>query len=666
LSTEVEKSEKFPLLGAIALSTFLGIFGTVWLHLLPAGLYNFYNFGIIICSIEFISAPFILLLITKLFATIGPMRGKISLSTLTSVYIVGQTSAWYLAYYSIWNVYGRIFTSRIVTPADSNLYVPWFMAPESNIVSQILTGHLPVPWGEWFISFLFWWAYQVVFALFMVSVATLFRRAWIDVEKVPFPQTLVAHEMIGKEAGVAWPRPFMIGILLGLVFQIPVFMSSIFSWFPDIYGWRTVCGGGEWYVTSDNALASIAGFAAFNKHPVIIAIAYLIPLSVLFSTWFFYIVYMVIVQIAFVTGSYTGEITKGGCGRAWCAPGPQYTEPLKFTAISFAGGMLGLGLYYLIANRRYLSETIGAAIGRISNDRIREIERNEPMSYRMSYLMLALSSILVIILLMVIGLGIVASLVMLATILVLWIANGRAYGMTAVPFLGDDHGHVLFRFLWPSAPQPLTREWVWSIFISRLGVARPSEMWLGSIMFAAFGNYKMASLTGFSNKKALWLTIIPIIIVPIVVMITWLQLQYYFGGSIFPVTQVYTYSTISPSQAITDPAMVYVKPGSEPLAPYVLAGMIIVCALSYLHATFLWFPLEPIGFIMGTTFMSLLWGLWGPFLLAWIIKMMTLRIGGSKTYEHYGVPIAAGFIAGYMVAILVGGTLSVIRFFIPY
>jgi hypothetical protein len=98
----------------------------------------------------------------------------------------------------------------------------------------------------------------------------------------------------------------------------------------------------------------------------------------------------------------------------------------------------------------------------------------------------------------------------------------------------------------------------------------------------------------------------------------------------------------------------------------VLLGVIIVGALSFLHARFLWFPFEPIGFIMGTTFMSALWGYWGPFLIAWVVKVLTLRIGGSKAYENYGIPIAAGFVAGYMVAILIGGTLSVIGFFVPF
>jgi hypothetical protein len=420
-------------------------------------------------------------------------------------------------------------------------------------------------------------------------------------------------------------------------------------------------------VTSDNPLASIAGFSAFNKHPIIISIGYLIPLSVLFSTWFFYIIYVVTVQVAFITGSYTGLTDKGGCGRAWCAPSPQYNEPYKFMAVSYGGGILGLALFYLIINRRYISETISTAAGRLSADRIQEIEANEAMSYRTSYLVLALSSILVIIMFMAIGLGMVAAVLMLVTAFMLWVANSRVYGMAGVQFQGSDHGHVLFRFLWPTAPEPLTREWVWSQYLARLGGNTPTETFMGSAMFTTFSSYKMASLTGFSNRKALWLTIVPLVIVPLVVMITWLQLNYSFGATTFAITQgsSLTSATMSPVE-MANPSDVIIKPGGEPLAPYVLLGLTIVGVLSYMHARFIWFPFEPIGFIMGTSLMSAFWGYWGPFLIAWFAKVLTLRIGGSKTYENYGIPIAVGFIAGYMVAILLGGTLGIIRFFFPY
>jgi len=60
------------------------------------------------------------------------------------------------------------------------------------------------------------------------------------------------------------------------------------------------------------------------------------------------------------------------------------------------------------------------------------------------------------------------------------------------------------------------------------------------------------------------------------------------------------------------------------------------------------------------------WGWWSPFLAAWILKTITLKIGGSKLYEEVGVPVAAGFVVGYMIALIFGGAIGVLRFFIPY
>jgi len=42
------------------------------------------------------------------------------------------------------------------------------------------------------------------------------------------------------------------------------------------------------------------------------------------------------------------------------------------------------------------------------------------------------------------------------------------------------------------------------------------------------------------------------------------------------------------------------------------------------------------------------------FLAARILKGLTLRIGGSKAYEEYGVPIMAGFIVGFVLVALIG------------
>lgn len=174
----------------------------------------------------------------------------------------------------------------------------------------------------------------------------------------------------------------------------------------------------------------------------------------------------------------------------------------------------------------------------------------------------------------------------------------------------------------------------------------------------------MASLTGTSNSSVLKIMLVATVITPVTVILTLIWLTYTYGGTAFANNawvvnnnQFFMYS---------DPARYGSFPASNPIAPYVLAGIVIVAILEYLHARFVWFPFNAIGFIMGTTYVSVLFGYWGPFLIAWVLKTITLRVGGSKAYENVGVPIASGFISGYMIAVIVGGILGVVRFFIPY
>jgi hypothetical protein len=103
-----------------------------------------------------------------------------------------------------------------------------------------------------------------------------------------------------------------------------------------------------------------------------------------------------------------------------------------------------------------------------------------------------------------------------------------------------------------------------------------------------------------------------------------------------------------------------------PWLPQAGAGFIVAIVLGYLHARFIWFPFEPIGLFIATEEWGTLTGIWTMFFGAWILKVMTIRMGGSKMYEERGVPIATGFIAGFAIVALFGGAALVWRFFFPY
>lgn len=53
-------------------------------------------------------------------------------------------------------------------------------------------------------------------------------------------------------------------------------------------------------------------------------------------------------------------------------------------------------------------------------------------------------------------------------------------------------------------------------------------------------------------------------------------------------------------------------------------------------------------------------------LAAWVAKILTIRIGGSKLYEERGIPIVAGFISGFLLITFFGGLILVFRFFVPF
>jgi hypothetical protein len=99
-----------------------------------------------------------------------------------------------------------------------------------------------------------------------------------------------------------------------------------------------------------------------------------------------------------------------------------------------------------------------------------------------------------------------------------------------------------------------------------------------------------------------------------------------------------------------------------PWIPNAIAGIIIIWTLTLLHARYPWFPLDPYGFLMTFSARAFSEGIWVMIVIAWILKVATLRVGGSKAYERLGLPVATGFLLGYALAILSGGVISAIRY----
>lgn len=669
---EVEKA-RFPWIQLIIFAAVMGFIEDIWLAFLAPNLHHFYGLGIVACPLQLTAGPFIILILAAVLRKAGIMKNWLSLRNIVFLYVVTVCVSWFTDYAANMEWSGEIFLGRVINPTLSIEYVPSFMAPTQEVVEKLITGGYAVPWGDWIPAMVFWWTLSVIFGGLMASIAVILRRGWTDLENVPFPHVVAAYEVLGNttdlvssaEKRASRVRPFLIGVLLGAAIQFLIWAQVMFPWFPDVFGFRTnTCAHGAGYITTDNPLTGIAGFANYQKHPAFIAIGYFAPLSILFSTWFFYIVYLVLMQVAFVMGYYTGITEIGGCGRAWCGVTTgNFGAPYKFMALSYVGGSTALTLIYFVINRRYVIETFKAAFGNMSAEARSKLEAREPMSYRSAYIMMVIFLVLSVAIMMSVGLGIGPALVMPFTVFIFWIAGARIWGTAGATLQGAEHGNAFYRlFFWDQAPDPRTREFMMSSYFSEWMVDVPKAF--GGATLSSFAAFRIASLTNVSNKDVFKALMIGIIVGPISVLTAFIWVNNTFGlTTLAPFGGAYTDSLIDRTG---NPENWNVRPGETPWIPNMIAGMIIVGGLYYLHSRFIWFPFEPVGWILGTSYMTMVWGIWFPFLIAWVLKTLTLRIGGTKVYETTGIPVAAGFLTGYMVIVLFGGLLGITRYFVPF
>jgi len=665
LNTQSEvKIDKVPWISIVVLTLVISFFGPVYTCIQPNGAW--YALGSIGCKLVVMVLPLLLIMGASLA---GKLTGRsISMTNYTYLFSLGTALLGFTSYdnFPIGRGLPHFIYDRVNFAPE---ILPWstLLIPPVDVVQPMVSGGAPVEWGAWLPSMVWWGIFFAACGFFCLGWGVIWRRRWIDVEKVPFPHTQVAISLIDKTSAKKPLKerlglPFVVALLIGVAYQIPLLLAYMFPWFPDIYGWRTnTCLMGTYYLDPSSPLAAIAGFAQFHKNPTFVAILYMAPLNVLFGGWLWYLVFVVLMQIAYQMGYYSGILQMSGCGRVWCGTqGYRVGEPFKWDVFTTAGVTIGIFVSYVVLNRLYLAETFKAAIGTLDKTRIEEYNKSEPISYRNAYALIVGSAVLIIATLMAVGGGIATSLTLVIMFIVVTFVQVRTYALVGyVAPAGSTFGVGWVKTVLGTPAE--SQDWFVSTFFSYgLNCEPIGGGGNGFALLSSLSSYQMASAYKVSVKNVFKIQFLVAAIAPMISVAGMVWAFYTFGQIKMPSAGGWSlYEYYSPQGLQHMPAY-------DPWWPQMFAGIAFAIVISLMHSRFVWFPLEPFGFLLATDGHALIEGLWTVCLAAWVLKTITLRIGGSKLYENTGVPAATGFVLGIVISCIIGGIILLIRFFVPF
>lgn len=495
---------------------------------------------------------------------------------------------------------------------------PWLAQTDPAVLAGFYEGHTPVPLARWLPQMGAWIGFMLALAGASLCIVSLLRRQWVDRERLAFPT--VALPLALMEPGVPiFRRPlFWIGAAIPFGFSCMNTLALNVPTVPLVS------------LRADIDLAqmmtsypwSAMGRTPLSFYPFVIGIAYLIPVDVTFSSWFFFWV----TRMEQVSGAALG-IDAGTTGAQ------RATFP--YIGHQGAGAFLALTLVSLWLARGYLKEAVAKALGEPS-----ELDdADEPMTYRAALIGLTVCVALMIGFCVAAGMQafVAAVLVLLALIYMIAATRTRAETGNAWLFGPDVDVNSL-----------MTRTF-------GTGFLSPRDLTILAYMRPAVANFdmrcmamphqldalKMAQDVGASRRGVVFAIAVATAIGLTASFLIALALWHGYGAE----ARTDAWRT-SQGRVPFDNLVSLLR---NPVAPDpygiggVAFGFAVTTTLMVLRTRFLWWPFHPVGYAIANT--NTMTATWLPFFLAWLTKILVLRYGGQRLYR-LSLPFFLGLIAG--------------------
>lgn len=548
----------------------------------------------------------------------------------------------------------RVYGVNLETWHTLGAAVPdmWVVKDEVAVNAYLYGG--VVPWDLYAPVMAFYIVDWISLFLAFHFLAIIFRKQWLDVERLPFPwqrplyETLKsAKELEGRPSlwNIAKNKWYWFGFLIGGLWAVADISAIYFGvYIPTMTEFQ------KYSIDLTPYLGDVfpSNLWGLGYEPWAVAATILMPMDVLNTAVIFWVLCEgLCVWINFVTGSTpAGDYWTNGVETG------IIRQRLLFMGRppgAFGPVLIAVPLILIWRARKSLSGSLKAAVSGAPRD------EDEPHSWRMVW-------------------------IAFTACFIVWYANMLASGASWTIFWTFIMLILFFIFssrwmaetggvLFPT--HNLDQQY--NVFFDHLPMAATGTIGnntasVASVLYA--GNWyhwwvpllpMEPSLVGFkfaqetkTRTRDISIAVIVATVIGIVVAIpTAIWMFHYWGASVL-YARMLELSGIVVTWADWPPLVPWLQSGQPYLdfyahldiAPWFAAGFIIVLLIEFLRTKFAWFFLNPIGIVVGTGSMNE-WFYDGNLAVAWIIKQLAFRTLGGRGYERIVVPIACGVIISY-------------------
>jgi hypothetical protein len=504
---------------------------------------------------------------------------------------------------------------------------------EGDALTHFFEGLPPgrsIPWGAW-AGPLCWWTPLIVATLaFSACLVALFRRQWVERERLNFPLAEVPLEMM-RDAGDGRLLPrfmrsklFWIGFALSIfriVWNIPGYFLPHWTSIPLIV----------LNLPRGPVFPGIWTYVSFW----LIGLCYFVNVDVILSVWFFYLFNTAETILFNRTG-----FTIGGSETYSIDPSILAWQGFGAFAAMVAGGVW--------VARSHLKDAFRKAFrGDPAVDDSAEI-----LPYRVAVLGLLLSALFILLWLNAAGVSLPASLLLLLSVSVIYL------GLTRIAVEG---GLVFVRSplvpqalpLYTLGPASLNGSTMAGLALSYGWACDPIAIFMPSGANAA----KIHSDRRFPRGTYVTAVALALTVSLAVSFYASLKLAYAFGGFNFG-EWVFTGGGRVPYDTMVQKTRAAEGVGVKRLL-FLGVGALVTAGLTAMRHRFLWWRFHPIGFSVasvGQVRLSVL-----SLFLAWLVKMTIIRVGGLILYNR-AKPFFVGLVLGHFTGAGLSFIIDVIWF----